>query len=279
MTYQDILLPFLTYPDPPSPSPMQAAFDFATQFNASLTAVLLDLDAHRSAWPSSLGTSLAGISDLVGEALAQSHGNSRRVVEQLEAEASRSLARLNIVHEPTKIFPSALPVVERARLHDLTIMAATWGFERWFNEAVIFESGSPILFLPDERPSVSLDTIALAWDFSLPATRALRASLPLLSKAKNVRVFTVSNEKSSTAGRTIEDLQRHLLEHEIPFVFDEVDIAGRNIGDAFRDYTQSVRADVLVMGAFGHSRVREFVLGGATQSMLTDAQLPVLFAH
>jgi nucleotide-binding universal stress UspA family protein len=279
MTYRDILLPVLTYPDPPSPGPIGAAFGLAKQFGASVTAMLLDLDAHRSAWPSSLGTSIAGISDLIGGALAQSHANSRETVKKIEAEASRSQVIVNVVHEPTTIFPSASPIVERARLHDLTIMPTTWGFERWFSEAVIFGSGSPVLLLPDERNSLSLDIVVVAWDFSLAAARALRASLPLLSAAGKVRIFTVANEKESTAGRTIDDLQRHLSAHKVPFIFDEVDIAGRNIGDAFRTYTQSTRADMLVMGAFGHSRVREFVLGGATQSMLTNSNLPVLLAH
>jgi len=279
MSYRDILLPILTYPDQPSPGPIKAAFHLTKQFEANLTAVLLDLDPHRSAWPSSLGTSLAGIADLVGEAVAQSRANSRQIMEQLKAEASKSRVKLNIVHEPTAVFPVTTPTAERARLYDLTIMPATSGFDRWFREGIIFGSGSPVLLVPDDRNGVSLETVVVAWDFSLTASRALRASMPLLSEARSVRIFTIANEKESTQGHTIAELERHLAEHKITFTYDNVDIAGRSIGEAFRAYTQSVGADMLVMGAFGHSRIREFVLGGATQSMLAESNLPVLFAH
>jgi nucleotide-binding universal stress UspA family protein len=133
--------------------------------------------------------------------------------------------------------------------------------------------------VPDGWNSLALNMVALAWDFSLAASRALRSALPLLSAAGNIRVFTIANEKESTRGRGIDDLRRHLAEHKIAFTFDTVDIAGRSIGEAFRAHTQSIGADMLVMGAFGHSRVREFVLGGATQNMLSEADLPVLFVH
>jgi nucleotide-binding universal stress UspA family protein len=279
MSYRDVLLPVLAYPDPVSPGPVRATFDLAKQFGASLTAALLDLDPHRSAWPSSFGIGLANVSGLIAEALAQSRENSRKAVEHIKAEALRTFVSTNLVHEATMIFPSASPIVERAKLHDLTVLPTAWGFDRRFAEAIIFGSGSPVLLLPDERDSLRLDTVAVAWDFTLAASRALRASLPLLSKAGKVRIFTVVNEKEDTAGKTIEDLHRHLSEHEVSFVYDEVDIAGRSIGDAFRGYAQNTRADILVMGAFGHSRVREFVLGGATQSMLANASLPVLLAH
>lgn len=278
MSYRDILLPILTYPDPPSAGALKPAFHLARRFDANLTAALLELDAHRSAWPSSLGTSLAGIADLVGEAQARSRANARQITEQLKSEAAKAQVNLHIVREPTTVFPVATPTAERARLYDLTIMSAT-GFDRRFTEGVVFGSGSPVLLLPDDRNSLALDTVVVAWDFGLAASRALRAALPLLSEAGNIRIFTIANEKESTKGRTIEDLQRHLTEHNLAFTYDNVDIAGRSIGEAFRAYTQSVGADMLVMGAFGHSRIREFVLGGATQSMLAESNLPVLFAH
>lgn len=279
MTYRDFLLPIPSYPDPTPPGPIKAAFDLAKQFGAAMTAVLLELDAQRSAWPSSFGTHLANISGLVGEALTQSRDNSRKVMDQMRAEASRSFVDLNILREPTTVFPSPSCIVERARLHDLTILSTTSGFDRWFNEAVVFESGAPVLLLPDEWVRVDLDTVVVAWDFSFAASRALRAALPLLSLASNIRLFTITNEKNSTANRSIEDVQRHLSLHNISFGYDEVDLAGRTIGESFRDYAKSVGANVLVMGAFGHSRVREFVLGGATESMLISPMLPVLLAH
>lgn len=279
MTYRDFLLPISSYPDTPVPGFVNAAFALAKRFGADMTTVLLELDAHRSAWPSSFGTSLAGVSDLIGEASAQSRFNSRTIVEEAKAEAKRTLVNTNIVSEPTSIFPSSSGVIERAKLHDLAILSTASGFDRQFNESVIFGAGSPALLLPNEPALVALDTVAVAWDFSLTASRALRASLPLLSKAGRIHIFTIANEKEGTAGRSINDLERHLSLHDLTFDHHEVDIAGRSIGQAFHDHTKNVGADLLVMGAFGHSRLREFVLGGATQSMLSNPTLPVLFAH
>jgi nucleotide-binding universal stress UspA family protein len=279
MTYRDFLLPISSYPDTPAPGFVNAAFDLAKRFGADMTAMLLELDAHRSAWPSSFGTSLAGVSDLVGEASAQSRLNSRATTDQVKAEAARTRVNVNIVSEPTSIFPSSDGIIERAKLHDLVILSEASGFDRRFNESVIFGSGSPALLLPNEPAPVGLDTVAVAWDFTLTASRALRASLPLLSKAGRIHIFTIANEKESTAGRSINDLERHLSLHDLAFDYHEVDIAGRSIGKAFHEHTKNVRADVLVMGAFGHSRLREFVLGGATQSMFANPTLPVLFVH
>src|SRR5450759_2359517 len=79
--------------------------------------------------------------------------------------------------------------------------------------------------------------------------------------------------------RSGAELAKHLARHGVDVVLDTVDAAGRGIGDVLESYVTSRNADVLVMGAYGHSRIREFILGGATQSMLSRPPLPSFFSH
>jgi nucleotide-binding universal stress UspA family protein len=131
---------------------------------------------------------------------------------------------------------------------------------------------------PRGRP-FELGTVAVAWDFSRAAARAVSDAMPLLEKAKKVRIVTVVNEKKLDSKHSAEALARNLARHGIDVVLDKVDAAGRGIGDVLEAYTISHKADVLVMGAYGNARWREFILGGATKSLLSKPPLPILFSH
>ena len=90
---------------------------------------------------------------------------------------------------------------------------------------------------------------------------------------------TVTNEKRIDSNRSGEELAKHLAFHGATVTLDTIDAAGRSIGEVLESYVQSARADLLVMGAYGHSRLREFVLGGATRSILSRPPLPALLSH
>ena len=130
-----------------------------------------------------------------------------------------------------------------------------------------------------EIPSVRAWDVAVAWDFSRAAARAVSDALPLLEKAKKVRVVTVLNEKQLDNKNSAEELSKNLSRHGIDVILDRVDAKGRPIGDVLEAYVASNAADMLVMGAYGHSRLREFVMGGATKSLLSKPPLPILFSH
>ena len=133
-----------------------------------------------------------------------------------------------------------------------------------------------------ERPRAKpfdLKTVVVAWDFSRAAARAVADAIPLLEKAKEVRIVTVANEKVFDSKHSAEELAKNLSRHGIDVVLDKVDAAGRTIGEVLETHTASCRADVLVMGAYGHSRFREFILGGATRSLLSKPPIPILFSH
>jgi nucleotide-binding universal stress UspA family protein len=121
--------------------------------------------------------------------------------------------------------------------------------------------------------------VAVAWDFSRAAARAISDALPMLELAKQVRIVTVVNEKALDTKRSDEEVAKNLARHGINVVLDKVDAKGKSIGAVLESYTSSQAADLLVMGAYGHTRLREFVLGGATRSLLSKPPLPILFSH
>jgi nucleotide-binding universal stress UspA family protein len=134
--------------------------------------------------------------------------------------------------------------------------------------------------LPREpRKPFVLGVVTVAWDFSRPATRAIGDALPLLTKARRVHIVTVTNEKRIDTTRSGPELAKHLARHGVDVILEAVDAQGRPIGEALEAATRAHDSDLLVMGAYGHSRLREFVLGGATRSMMAHPPLPVLFSH
>ena len=169
-------------------------------------------------------------------------------------------------------------------LRDLTIVPVPEGefFDQWYAESIIFGSGRPTLVIPHTRKragAFELGTVVVAWDFSRPAVRAVADALPILKRAKRVCVVTVTNEKVIDSKRSGAELAKHLARHGVDVVLDTVDAAGRGIGEVLNSYVASRNADILVMGAYGHSRIREFILGGATKSMLMRPPLPVFLSH
>jgi len=119
----------------------------------------------------------------------------------------------------------------------------------------------------------------VAWDFGRVAARAIADAIPILERAREVRIVTVTNEKIIDSKHSAEQLAKNLSRHGIDVTLDKVDAAGRSIGQVLQTLVASCAADLLVMGAFGHSRFREFVLGGATKSLLSKPPIPVLFSH
>jgi nucleotide-binding universal stress UspA family protein len=175
-------------------------------------------------------------------------------------------------------------LVEHARLRDLTIVPVSDGdhVAQWYAQSIIFGSGKPTLVMPHIRKRTSafaLDTVAVAWDFSRPAARAVADALPILKKAKQVYIVTITNEKSISGRRSAEELARNLVSHDVHVILDTADAGGRGIGEVLTSYVDSVGGDILVMGAYGHSRMRDFILGGATRSMVSKPPVPIFMSH
>jgi nucleotide-binding universal stress UspA family protein len=148
-------------------------------------------------------------------------------------------------------------------------------------EAALFESGRAVLVVPYIGPGeAKFDNVLIAWDGRRQASRAANEAMPLLTKAKNVSVVIVGNDAPSAhGGEPGADLALHLARHGLKVDVKRIGAAGIDIGNALLSHAADSEADLLVMGGYGHSRLREFVFGGTTHSILSSMTIPVLMAH
>lgn len=279
MAFKDILLTLTSYPDSTPITVVEDAVTIAATLGAHLSAIACEV--HVEVPGHFLPGSIANLPGILAGEGEKSRNNAKNLLAAFDAAAKKFAVATEIFLERCATYRAPGLLVEYARLYDLTIMPVPQPYDQWYAEEVIFRSGRPTLVLPTaprSRP-FQLDTFAVAWDFSRSAARALSDALPLLETAKKVRVVTVTNEKSMDTKHSAEELAKNLARHGIDVVLDKVDANGRRIGEALKAYTASHQIDVLVMGAYGHSRWREFILGGATKSLLSKPPLPILFSH
>lgn len=279
MAFKDVLLTLTSYPEPTSVSVIDDAVSLAAVLDTHLAAI--SCEVHLEVRESLLGNAIIDIPAMIAREAARSRHNAQAMLAAFEAAAAKSGIRHETIFEQCATQSEPRLLVDYARLRDLTIMPMRESHERWDAEEVIFESGRPTLILPTAPRSRPFrpDAVCVAWDFSRTAARAVSDALPLLERAKNVRVVTVTHEKALDSKRSAEELAKNLARHGIAVVLDKIDAEGKPIGEVLEVYVLSHGIDVLVMGAYGTSRWREFVLGGATRSLLSKPPIPILFSH
>lgn len=282
MTFKDILLQIDSYPDPTPMAAIDQAVEFCRIIGGRVTGLAVEIDVHLK--PGWLADALADISRLA----AAEEATSRRACEERLAHFKRQAEAAGVFGEALTARADfdeiGLEVMRRARSRDMCIVPiAEFGDgQRMIAEDVLFGSARPTLvFQPKTAPlpAGKLGLVVLAWDGSRSAARAMADSLPVLAKAREVRVLTVVNEKASVATGAGQDVVRHLAAHGIACSPAEVDGRHRRIGEVLNEYLIAEKADLLVMGAYGRSRVKEFVLGGATEHVLNNPVTGLLLSH
>jgi nucleotide-binding universal stress UspA family protein len=176
-------------------------------------------------------------------------------------------------------------LVEHARFHDLIVLGG--GKERAGHPPaellgnVIVSSGRPVVLAPEKPRAEPIKTIAIAWKDTAEAARALTAAMPLLAKAQRIEILSASETDSQVtqcldcSEGVVQQLRWHGLNVNGHFVIP----AGRSVPNAILETAHGLNADLLVMGGYGHSRLREFVFGGFTQRILEGVDLPVFLFH
>jgi nucleotide-binding universal stress UspA family protein len=282
MALKDVLLTLTTYPDPTPASAIDEAIDCAAVIGAKISAIACGVRVRAPG--SLLADVLLDIPAMVAAEARKSSANAEALLVAFQDAAEKRGVFQERILEHCLVSEVPDVLIEYARLRDLTIVPVPEGefFDQWHAESIIFGSGRPTLIIPQAQKravTFALNTVVVAWDFSRPASRAVADALPILEKAKRVCVVTVTNEKVIDTKRSGAELAKYLARHGVEVVLDIVDAAGRDIGDALRSCVTSRNADLLVMGAYGHSRVRDFILGGATKSMIARPPLPIFLSH
>jgi nucleotide-binding universal stress UspA family protein len=283
MAYKDILLQLCSYPDPTPAAAVEQAVAIAQAAGAArIAALTCEIVVHVP------GSVLAPALLDVKKIIAAEHQKSAANCAVLAEAFSRAASAHGVGHEHLReaCENAQVPdiVTEYARLSDLTMipLGDEESYQQYIAQHVIFGSGRPTIVFPatpKKAVSGTFDVVGVAWDFSRTAARAVADALPLLERAKTVRVVTITDEKTIKTRRSAAELAKHLSLHGIEVVAETEHAAGRHVGQVLHDYADARGLDLLVMGAYGHSRMREFILGGATQSILDNPPVPVLLSH
>ncbi|MGZ8408919.1 MAG: universal stress protein [Hyphomicrobium sp.] len=142
--------------------------------------------------------------------------------------------------------------------------------------AALFESGRPVLVVPEFAPEIG-KRIAIAWNGSSEAARSVSAALPFLKRAEAVLLFSAATER--TSADAVVGLIDFLAWHGISAAPEALPEGGGSVGQKILEAVGVAKIDLLVMGAYTHSRLRQLILGGVTHDVLSRARLPLLMAH
>ncbi len=152
--------------------------------------------------------------------------------------------------------------------------------EAMIGESTLFEAGRPVIMVPYvQRAPVRLDKVMVCWDGGGSAARAVGDAMPLLKRARKVEIVIIAHERGKPTEIEGVDLGRHLARHGLNVAVERIPGGDINVGEALLSRAADSGADLMVMGGYGHSRLREFVLGGVTRSILHSMTVPVLMSH
>ena len=282
MAYRDLLLTALTYPDATPDRAVRSGVTLAKRLGGELTLLTVQVDIP--AMTNALANALIHLNQMAELEEARSAAAARLEAVCARLAADQAGTAVRTISVVAKLFEETDAITRAARTYDLTLVAIgpVVQADRQLAEAVLFGSGRPVLVYPEDHEVARGDSfaaVAIAWDDSASAARAVADALPVLRRAKTVRIFTAIGEKPQAVEGSAHDLVRHLAAHGITAIVDERQGKDRSIGPRLAEYVAATRPELLVMGAFGHTRIRDFILGGATQSVLEAPPCPVLMSH
>lgn len=145
--------------------------------------------------------------------------------------------------------------------------------------SVVLRCGRPVLVVPAAVQQSALERIAVAWDGSREAVRAVHDALPLLRLSQSVQIVTVTAPSAKDDEVEAKSLSAHLANHGVKLETDILQIGAPDEHESLRNQIEQGHYDLLVMGGYSHPKWLEFIFGGATQSILLSTQIPVLVSH
>jgi nucleotide-binding universal stress UspA family protein len=171
-----------------------------------------------------------------------------------------------------------------ARRFDLSVIAQAEpdkiAPEELIAEGALFGSGRPMVVVPYiQKTGVKLNRVMVAWDASRNAARAVADAMPFLAKAGSIDVVIVASERPKSDEVAGADIGHHLARHGLKVDVKRIVATDTDVANTILSHAADSSADFIVMGGYGHSRLREFVLGGATRGILSSMTVPVLMSH
>ncbi|HEY4819918.1 MAG TPA: universal stress protein [Xanthobacteraceae bacterium] len=147
-------------------------------------------------------------------------------------------------------------------------------------EGALFGSGRPVIVVPYiQKGGLKLDRVLICWDGSRPAARAIGDAMPFLARAAAIDVVIVASGREKSDEIPGVDMGEHLARHALKIEVKRLVSGDLDVANTILSYAADSGADLIVMGGFGHSRLREFVLGGVTRGILGSMTVPALMSH
>ena len=213
---------------------------------------------------------------------------SENKVQQAIARFEQVAKRVGVAYETRTLNASIAGAADRlghlARRFDLAIVGQPEreraAAAEVVDEGVLFDSGRPVIFVPYiQKSGLKLDRVMLCWDGSRAATRAINDAMPFLEKAKQVELVIVSSKAGKANELTGADMGQHLARHGLKVEVKRITSPDIDVTSTILSYAADSSADMIVMGGYGHSRLREFILGGVTRGLLETMTVPTLMSH
>lgn len=256
---------------------VDAALDLAMRHDAHLTGIDIEPTINMPAY---LAPEIP--TDVLREIQTQHAARAAKAHVNFEAAAQRAgwIDRSSLVTEHgDRIDMLSL----HARYADLTVVGQTPppntpNGEMTLAHDLVLESGRPVLVIPYFGAKAPIgNNIVVAWNGSREAARAVGDAMSILERADTVCVLSIQPADSGDASGA--DITHHLVRHGIRATAKQAVASNVDTGDVLLNFIADSGADLLVMGAYGHSRMREIVLGGVTRHVLQHAAVPVLLSH
>jgi nucleotide-binding universal stress UspA family protein len=263
------------------------ARDVAADFSASVASIF---DAHLTGVAFNydpiipIGEMYGIASEVIQSQQIENEKAAKVAAAKLDDAARRAAvsAQAHVLGAPVTGAPNLFAHI--ARRFDLSIVDQPEPdkpvLDRLIVEAALFDSGRPVLVIPYiQRAGLKLDRVMVCWDGSRSAARAVGDAMPFIVRAKTAEIVIVATEPAKSDEMPGADIAHHLARHGAKAEIDRIVSTEIDVASTILSHAADVSADLLVMGGYGHSRLREFVLGGATRGILGAMTVPTLMSH
>ena len=254
---------------------------FAKYFYAHVTGI------HLTPYPTPSESS-SGFNKVIDYLSSEKLELAKETAENIKKNFDKKASELNISHEWSFIDGIDKQfIIDHARYADLVMLPQGYssfaeGNPYRIDDYLSIYMGRPTIILPDMKKLFHLPKkIIIAWDESKEATRAVHDAMPFLESADNVQIMTVSDTQKQELSNIIygDDLRKHLSHHSINAEVVMADELENGIGKTILQGALEYDADLIVMGAYGETRLKEIVLGGVTRYLLNNTTVPLFLSH
>jgi nucleotide-binding universal stress UspA family protein len=259
---------------------MEFAVSAAAAFNAHLAGVAFVYDPIVPAMTDVYGMP----AQVIETQRAENERAAKAAVDRFNEAARRAAlsAEARTIDASVATAPGVFAQI--ARRFDLSVVGQPEPdkpeLDRLIVEAALFETGRPVLVVPYiQRAGLVLDHVMICWDGSRSAARAAADAMPFIVRSKLVEVVIVASEPAKSDELPGADMAHHLARHGAKVELKRIVTSETDVASTILSHAADNSADFLVMGGYGHSRLREFILGGVTRGILASMTVPTLLSH